>query len=122
MLGSVTGLLAGQSRTAALGTVLPAVLGLVGGITVYLLGQDDRNRLLVSLSIIALSFTLFIASGWGARLREIAEDFRTSEAELKRAAFVERNVGRFRQKLGLPFYPPSRSDKAAPQGATAIED
>jgi hypothetical protein len=114
MLGAVTGLMSGLSRAPAMGAILPAVLGLVGGVTVYLVGRDIGDRLLVSLAIIALTFTLFIGGGWGASLRQASEDFRSSEQELKRAALVERNVQRFREKLGLSPCPPS-SGKEAPE-------
>ena len=78
MLGLVTGTLAGFSRESILGAVLPAVLSLVGGLAIYLIGKENGNRILVSMCVLALSFCLFLGSTWGAILRQTAEDARKS--------------------------------------------
>lgn len=107
LLGMVTGLLAGFSRTAAMGAVLPAVLSLVGGLAIYLVGAEKGDQGLVGTCIIALSLDLLIGSTWGAVLRDDFEREAKSADARKREALVEIEVRDFRKELGLPEYPPS---------------
>ena len=105
-LGLVTGLLAGFSRAPVVGAVLPAVLSLVAGVAVYLLGAETPNRSLVSLSIVALSTNLFIGATWGAVLRENAEEYKNRVEVRQTEAWMESEVRSYRRYLGLPDYPP----------------
>src|SRR5258708_16188199 len=57
-LGLITGIVGGDSREPAVGAILPAVLSLVGGIAIYLIGKDVSQRVLVGLSIFCLSISL----------------------------------------------------------------
>lgn len=70
LLGLVTGLLAGFSREAAMGAVLPAVLSLVGALAIYLVGVEKADQALVGVCVIALSLDLLVGSIWGAVLRD----------------------------------------------------
>jgi peptidoglycan/LPS O-acetylase OafA/YrhL len=106
LLGGVTGALAGFSRSPALGTVLPAVLSLVGGMFVYLIGKHQTERLLVSLAVIALALSLWVGANWGAILRDVTERYLTSAAFLKDRAYEEWQVRKFREALRLPPDPP----------------
>lgn len=72
MLGMVVGQTTGNSREAAVGAVMPAILGLVGGIMVYLLGTTSRRtQVLVALAIIALTSNLVVGIFWGAKSRVV---------------------------------------------------
>lgn len=73
LLGIVIGMIAGDSREPAVGATLPAVLSLIGGIGIYLVGTNLGQRILVSLSVSALALALIIGFFWGAVLRVNAE-------------------------------------------------
>lgn len=102
ILGMVTGYLTGFSRESAVGAVLPAVLSLMGGLMIFLVGKSKESRAIVSISMIVFSFTLLLGTGWGAVMRSTAEEFKKSEAYLKKQSFIESEVNEFRKKLDLP--------------------
>lgn len=102
MLGLAAGYLTGFSREPAVGAVLPAVLSLMGGVAVFLVGKNVTTRMIVGLSILIFSISLVLGTSWGAVMRQTAEDFRTSEIFLKQHALTEVEVKEFRQALGLP--------------------
>lgn len=110
-LGIVTGLLAGFSRTSAMGAVLPAVLSLVGGLGIYLVGAEKADQGLVATCVIALSLNLLLGTLWGATLRDDFERESTSAMAGKRAALAEVEVREFRRELGLPDSPPAQQAK-----------
>jgi len=105
MLGLVAGYLTGFSRSPAVGAVLPAVLSLVAGLSVFLMEKDAASRVIVSLSVLIFSSSLVIGTSWGAVMRQAAEDYETSEPILKQRALVEAEVKEFREALGLQPYP-----------------
>lgn len=102
MLGIVAGYLTGFSRQPAVGAVLPAVLSLIGGLAVFLVGKDKASRLIVGLSVLAFSISLVLGTAWGAVMRDVAEEYKKSETYLKQRAFIESQVREFRESLGLP--------------------
>jgi len=71
LLGIVTGQLTGQSREAAIGAVLPAVLGLIGGVSVFLFAtKEAAQQLMASVSVALFAFNLLVGGIWGAVIRE----------------------------------------------------
>jgi predicted neutral ceramidase superfamily lipid hydrolase len=100
-LGISTGYLTGFSRTAVLGAVLPAVLSLMGGLLIYMVGSNPASRGIVSLCTISFCFMLILGSTWGAVMRGTAERYRESAEFLIQQAFIESEVRDFRQALGL---------------------
>ena len=104
MLGVVTGYLTGFSRSPAIGAVLPAVLSLVAGLAVFLMGRDASSRTIVALCVLIFSIGLPLGTGWGALMRDTAEDYAMSEQVLKQRALVEAEVREFREALGLPSH------------------
>jgi hypothetical protein len=105
MLGVVTGFLTGISRTAAVGLVLPAILSLVGGLGIFLIGTDPARRIIVSLSVFAFSVNLLVGSNCGAITRTIAEEQTFGSNYLRKKALIEVQVREFRKALGLPEWP-----------------
>jgi len=101
ILGMVTGYLTGFSRESAVGAVLPAVLSLMGGLMVFLVGKTQESRVIVSVSMIVFSFALLLGTGWGAVMRSTAEEFNKSEFYLKKQSFIEAQVNEFRDNLDL---------------------
>lgn len=93
LLGITTGQMTGQSREPAVGAVLPAVLGLIGGISVYLVGsKDSQHQFAVSLAIIAFTINLLVGTFWGSHLRTQYESVLQSEEYLLDRARAEHNV------------------------------
>ena len=75
MLGFVTGQIMAQSREPAVGTVVPAVLTLVGGVAVYVIGlKGVEAQINVSIMIFCFAFTLLVGSLFGAELRVKYDD------------------------------------------------
>jgi tryptophan-rich sensory protein len=101
ILGVGTGYLAGLSREPVAGQVLPAVLSLFAGLTVFLVSKDHAARVLVSLSVVAFAVSLLVGSVWGSRMRFDAEQYFLSEKYLLYRASVEAKVQEARRKLGL---------------------
>jgi hypothetical protein len=61
----IAGYLTGVSRASAVGSVLPAVLALIGGLNIYFFGTENRNRALVGYSVFVFAVVFFYGI-WGA--------------------------------------------------------
>ena len=114
MLGLVAGYLTGFSRQPAVGAVLPAVLSLIGGLAVFLVGRDKASRTVVGLCVLIFSMNLVLGTGWGAVMRSTAEEYRKSETYLKQQAFIEAQVRDFRESLGLPLETSNKNENTEP--------
>ncbi len=76
VLGFVAGKVMSNSRDSAVGAVLPAVLTLLGGVTVYVMGvKEARFQGQVSAMLLCFALSLFIGSHFGAQLRYDYEVF-----------------------------------------------
>lgn len=74
LLGIVTGQVTGLSRVAAVGAVLPAVLSLIGGVLVYMIGtKSSRTHAFVAVGIIGLTANLIVGVYWGSHSRVVFE-------------------------------------------------
>jgi hypothetical protein len=111
MLGIVTGYLTGLSREPAVGAVLPAVLSLIGGLAAALIGRDNASMAVVSIAVLAFSFSILISTGWGVRLRNIVEEDKISKNYLMHRAQIEAEVRAFRKALLLPEDDSYRNNK-----------
>jgi hypothetical protein len=100
-LGLVIGYTTAFSRDSAVGTVLPAVLTLIGGVAVVLMRNDEEARTLVCVCVLVFSAGLLVGITWGAVMRGEALAFAQSEAELKRRADIEALVRKHRKALGI---------------------
>jgi ABC-type multidrug transport system fused ATPase/permease subunit len=70
MLGFVTGQVMGQSRESAVGTVVPAVLTLLGGVAVYVVGSKGVEvQANVSAMVLCFAVTLLIGTLFGSKMR-----------------------------------------------------
>jgi len=101
MLGIVTGYLTGFSREPAIDAVVPAMLSLMGGILVFLIGKNKESRSIVSVSIFSFTFMILLGSSWGSVMRDVAIEYKFSVQYLKQQAFIESEVNEFRSNLGL---------------------
>lgn len=69
ILGVVIGYLTGVSQTPVVGSVLPAVLTLVAGISVFMASDGGRKGAIASSAMIYLSFALVAGVSHGSTLR-----------------------------------------------------
>lgn len=76
IVGSCAGLAGGMSRIGAVGSIIPAFLGLLGGLSIYLFGVDRSKGLIASFGTAALSLSLIISYTAGAQFRNIGDDHR----------------------------------------------
>lgn len=110
-LGIAAGYIAGYSREPAVGTVMPAILSLIGGLAVYVVGAKKADVRLVSLSVLALALNVVIGITWGAERRTEFEVYRNGAIWRSYEAEVEQYVIQSRRELGLSDYPPDASPK-----------
>jgi hypothetical protein len=99
LLGFVTGYMMGDSRESAVSAVLPAVLTLLGGATLFLFGSKGvQTQTVVSGSVIVFSLALFLGTHLGARLRF---DFETAVADPMRLRQRELDLEQNRHALAV---------------------
>jgi len=97
-IGYGTGFLTGISRnSSAVGSLLPAVLALIGGLSVYAFGTDSKFRFVVGYCVCLLIVTLFYGTQRGAFDREF---FR--EARLRSMFEMEKRLQTYRANRDLP--------------------
>jgi hypothetical protein len=84
MLGFVTGLIMGDSRESAVGSVVPAVLTLFGALAAYIMGSKGvRERIGVSTIILCFAFSLLVGTIFGSQVRSQFEFLREHPDYLK---------------------------------------
>lgn len=76
LVGACAGVAGGMSRSAAVGDIIPAFLGLLGAVAVYLFGVDQSRGVIASYGAVALSIALMFGYTNGAASRLIPEDHR----------------------------------------------
>ena len=90
LLGIAIGQITGLSRSAAVGDVLPAVLGLLGGVLIYLIGtKGERLQAAVVMGVVGLTINLVVGIYWGAHSRMLAE---ADPGVIAAAAVAEENA------------------------------
>lgn len=85
LVGSCAGLAGGMSRAAAVGDIIPAFLGLLGAVAVYLFGVDQSRGVIASFGAATLSISLFVGYTIGSEYRNLPEDHRDIRAHCTRA-------------------------------------
>jgi hypothetical protein len=99
LLGIVTGQVTGLSRDAAVGTVIPAILGLLGGIVLYLIGSKGRElQSLVVMGVVGLTLNLVVGIYWGAYSRDAYEAY-ASRPEVLTAQALAKEKARYTAAL-----------------------
>jgi len=76
LIGACAGVAGGMSRDPAVGSIIPAFLGLLGGVAVYLFGVDQSKGLIASLAASSLALSLIFAYTISAQFRNIGDDIR----------------------------------------------
>jgi len=110
ILGTAVGWMTGDSGDPVLSAVLPAVLSLVGGLGVYLIGHTERDSAIVAAGISALAINLLVATLISA---QNARDYQQALAELDVAGIQmeSRALDSMEEKLGIT--PENRDAKVA---------
>jgi hypothetical protein len=97
LVGYSMGFLTGISRSPAIGNVLPAVLAVIGGLSVYVFGSDSKYKSVVGYSVSLLVVSLFYGTQSGSFEREVHREDR-----LKAVFELERRLRNYRANRGLP--------------------
>lgn len=69
LTGVVAGYSGGISRVGVVGNLVPAILGLLGGVVIYLFGVDQSKGLIGSIATAALVTGFFLGYSYGAEKR-----------------------------------------------------
>jgi len=102
LVAYIAGFLSTMGRTSAIGTILPAVLTLVGGLNLYVFGSDNKYRILISYCVIVFASMLLYGTQYGAYKRDTDQEFR-----LRELIKVEARLRLIRKNLDLPDeFPP----------------
>lgn len=80
LLGAFAGVIGGLSRVAVVGSVLPAVFGLLGGVVIYLFGLEPEKGLMASLGASALAISITIGFISASKSRTKVDNFETLRA------------------------------------------
>ena len=80
LVGASAGIAGGMSRAAAVGDIVPAFLGLLGGVAIYLFGVDSSKGLVASFGATALSISLLVSYFLASELRNKSDDHREIRA------------------------------------------
>ncbi|MCE8419640.1 hypothetical protein LZ190_13100 [Rhodovulum sulfidophilum] len=104
-LALVTGMITGASRTVAVGQVLPAALGLIGAVALYVITKSPSEAPIAATAVIAFSLLLLIGTVLGSyeRIRFTAyqDAQRYQPQRLKTQADIEFAINGYRRSRGL---------------------
>ncbi len=106
LVGACAGISGGMSRSAAVGDVIPAFLGVLGGVAVYLFGVDQSRGVIASFGAATLSISLLVGYASGSAFRSTPEDHRNIREHCARAYTDADLLGnnaafqRFRNQMG----------------------
>lgn len=76
LIGTCAGFSGGMSRASAVGDIIPAFLGVIGGLSLYLFGIDTSKGLTASVGASALALSLFVSYALSSQVRNIGDDHR----------------------------------------------
>lgn len=97
LIGYSVGFLTGISRSPAIGNVIPAVLAVIGGLSVYAFGSDNKYKVVVAYCVSLLVVSLFYGTQSGSFEREGHR-----EGRLKAVFELEHRLRNYRANRDLP--------------------
>lgn len=74
VIGAFIGEVSGLSRTPVAGTVIPAILTLIGGVSLYLFSVNKADVLIVNVSVIIFVLSCLVSYNKAAMVRSIGDD------------------------------------------------
>lgn len=75
LVACAIGILVGLSRDGTVGTVLPAILSVLGGLSIFqLTTKTKEQRTLIAMSVISFFLTLSISTTWSSYWRVMGEN------------------------------------------------
>ncbi|WP_288252148.1 hypothetical protein [uncultured Hydrogenophaga sp.] len=80
LVGACAGTAGGMSRVGAVGSIVPAFLGLLGGLSIYLFGIDRSKGLIASFGAAAIALSLIVSYTLLSRVRNESEEQRELRA------------------------------------------
>lgn len=102
LVGYIAGYLTGASRSAAVGSTVPAVLALIGGLNIYFFGTQNKEKAVVAYSIFIFAFVFFYGVWGGAVNREVGRVER-----MINLAEQERSIRIHRENRNMSPEPPA---------------
>lgn len=75
ILGACAGVAGGLSREPAVGTIIPAIIGLMGGVSTYIFGTNTSRGLIASFAATSLSIALFVGFTIGSIHRSSSMEY-----------------------------------------------
>ncbi len=97
-IGSIVGFMMSSSRAPAIGDVMPAVLSIVGGMTIAVYSLESvRKSMIAGLACAVFALTLMVGSAYGSFIRETSK--------LERMLYLseqEVRIRNYRKNRGLP--------------------
>lgn len=105
LVGAAAGFSGGFSRSAVVGDIIPAILGLIGGVVLYIFGVAQNKTLLPAFGVVSLICALIVGYSTGANFRGQTErrDASIEEPAKLKAAFcaqVANAFGRAKRTAG----------------------
>lgn len=76
LFGTCAGFTGGMSRESAVGAIVPALFGLLGGVVLYIFGLDRSKGTIASLMAGCLSLSLFLAYSVASQIRNYDDELR----------------------------------------------
>jgi hypothetical protein len=102
LIGYIVGYLTGDSRSPVVGTIVPSILTVIGGLSIYVFGTDDKYKTIIGYNVLIFAFMLFYGVMIGTYDRE---GYRADR--LINLSEQEQRVRLFRKNIGLPEEPPA---------------
>lgn len=106
VVGACAGTAGGMSRVGAVGSIIPAFLGLLGGLSIYLFGVDRSKGLISSFSAAAIAISLIVSYTVTSQFRNVGDDHRDIRAHCARAYTDAKllsdaaSFAKFRERMG----------------------
>jgi len=97
LIGAAAGFSGGFSRSAVVGDIIPAILGLIGGVVLYIFGVAQNKTLLPAFGVVSLICALIVGYSTGANFRGQTErrDAAVAEPARLKAAFCAQAASAF---------------------------
>ncbi len=76
ILGVISGYSGGMSRTGAVGDIIPAALGLLGGLSLYMFGAKPKSSVIISITVATFALSLIVGFNQSASIRSERDTYK----------------------------------------------